>query len=120
MRSGWSTGSRAAALEADQRGRRGQGIGAERQSADRHGIRSDLLDHLVEQLPDQAGALGIEADLLAVDVEVGGAPRRQHHLALLEGVSAEQLEQAIALGGQLGPFDQWLHSGKRYHAQTVD
>ena len=79
-----TTGAGPAALEADEARRGGERIGPERQPADGDGVRRDLVDDGVEQLPDQVGTLGVEADLLAVDVEVRAQARRQHDLALRE------------------------------------
>jgi len=78
-------------------GRGRERIGAEGQTADGDCVGRDLVDQHVEQLADQLRTLGVQADLLAVDVEIRLEARRQRDLALLKRPRAQQLQEAGAL-----------------------
>lgn len=86
---------RARRLVAGDRDRGGDRIGAQRQATDGAGGRRQVVDDPAEQPPDPEAALGVEADRLAVDVEVGALPRREDDLALGEGVGAQERQELV-------------------------
>lgn len=90
-------GSRMARVIARNRCRRCERIGSERESTDGFRGWRNMCNYLLEQRADEIRAFGVQAYLLAVDIEVRLLPRRQRDFSLGKCEFAEQGEEPIMM-----------------------